>query len=336
MTYHAYAAETAGAQLKPTTYDPDPLTAFDVEIKITHCGICHSDLHIIDGDWRTAFPAIAGHEIVGTVVQTGESVSALAPGQRVGVGWQSKSCMTCEWCIRGETNLCPNMEMTCRGRPGGFADHIRVDSRFAYPLPDNLDSENAAPLLCAGITVYAPLRHHGVNSNSRVGVVGIGGLGHLAIQFAAAFGAEVTAFTSSPAKADEARQFGATKVLNSRDRDELRTARRSLDLIVSTVAVPLDWNSYLKTLRPNGKLVVVGAVSEPLAIPAGLLIGGQLSVTGSSIGDRATMIEMLNFAARHGIVAQTEAVPMTEINAALDKVRDNAARYRMVLVNDAD
>lgn len=334
MTYNAYAAATPGATLEATTYDPPVLGAFDVEVQITHCGICHSDVHIIDGDWGNNHPAIAGHEIIGLVTETGEQVTDLQPGQRVGVGWQAGSCMTCEWCIAGETNLCPESIQTCRGRPGGFADFIRVDSRYTYAIPDGLDSVDAAPLLCAGITVYAPLRHHGVDANSRVGVIGIGGLGHLAIQFAAKMGAEVTAFTSSPDKAEQARSFGAAHIVNSRESSEIKAISRTLDLIVSTVNVNLDWPTYLRALRPNGAIAIVGAIAEPMAIPAGSLIGGQKSIRGSAIGDRSTMREMLAFSARHNVVAMTETMPMSEINAALDRVRENKARYRMVLVNE--
>jgi uncharacterized zinc-type alcohol dehydrogenase-like protein len=329
MPYHAYVAAEPAARLEATTYDPDPLGPFDVEVAISHCGICHSDLHIIDGDWGPNHPAIAGHEIVGTVTALGDSVRGLEVGQRVGVGWQAGSCMACDWCVGGETHLCPESVATCRGRPGGFADYIRVDGRFAYPLPDGLDSTNAAPLLCAGITVYSPLR--GLRAADRVGVIGIGGLGHLALQFASKMGCEVTAFTSSPDKADEARSFGAAHVVNSRERDALKAVRGTLDLIVSTVHVPLNWSDYLKVLRPNGALVLVGAVSEPLSIPAGLLVSGQKSIRGSVIGSRATMREMLDFAARHHVVAKTETMPMDSVNDALDKVRRNEARYRIVL-----
>jgi len=331
MTYNAYAAQAPDAPLQPFTFEPAPLNPHDVEIKITHCGICHSDVHIVDGDWGKNYPAVAGHEIVGTITQKGDQVNALQIGQRVGVGWQCGSCMECEWCIGGETNQCPDAVNTCRGRHGGFADFIRVDGRYAFPIPDALASENAAPLLCGGITVYAPLREFNMNPSMRVGVIGIGGLGHLALQFASKFGCEVTAFSSSPEKADEAKAFGAHHFINSRDETAIKNVRRSLDMIISTVNVPLDWRRYVQALRPKGNLVFVGAVSEPLTIPIGSLTNGRKSISGSNIGDRRTMIEMLEFAARHQIVAQTETVPLAEINSELDKVRQNQARYRMVL-----
>ncbi|MFW5691680.1 MAG: NAD(P)-dependent alcohol dehydrogenase [Chloroflexota bacterium] len=333
--YHAYAAGQAGQPLEPTTYEPPPLGPFDVEVRITHCGICHSDVHILDGDWGSHFPAIAGHEIVGMVTQKGDLVRGLDVGQRVGVGWQCGSCMDCEWCVRGDTNLCPDSVATCRGRPGGFADHIRVDGRFAYAIPDVLDSVNAAPLLCGGITVYAPMRRLGMTAATRVGVIGIGGLGHLALQFASRFGCEVTAFSSSPDKAAEARGFGATAFVNSRDDAALKSVRGSLDLIICTVNVNLNWGRYLQALRPEGTLVLLGAIPEAMDIRSGMLVSGQKTITGGVIGNRAAMREMLDFAARTGIAAQTETLPMASVNAGLDRVRSNQARYRVVLVNEA-
>lgn len=334
MPYHAYAGHQAHQPLEPFIYDPPPLGEYDVEIKISHCGICHSDIHILDGDWGDNFPYVAGHEIIGTVTQRGALVTHLQIGERVGVGWQSGSCMTCEWCVRGETNVCRHMIATCQDRFGGFADFIRTDSRYAFPIPEKLTSENAAPLLCAGITVYSPLATFGVRSSDRVGVIGIGGLGHLGIQFAHKMGCEVTAFSTSPDKEAEAKSFGATRFIHSKDNDQLRAGRNSLDFILCTVNVNLDWRAYLRLLRPNGQLCIVGAIPDDMMIPAGALISGQKSIRGGSIGSRATMTEMLAFAAHHGVVAQTETMPMHKVNEALQKVRDNKARYRMVLVND--
>lgn len=330
MTIHAYAAQAPGAALEPFTYEPDKLNPHDVEIRITHCGICHSDIHILDGEWGGDFPVVAGHEIIGTVTATGDLVNHLQVGQRVGVGWQSGSCMSCEWCVRGDTNLCPRSVATCRGRYGGFADTIRTDSRFTFPIPAALDSENAAPLLCGGITVYSPLRHYGVAPSSRVGVIGIGGLGHLGLQFASAFGCEVTAFSTSPDKEAEARRFGAHHFTNSKDADALKRGRNSLDFILCTVNVNLDWDAYLRMLRPNGMLCFVGVIPGNFEVSFRSL-SRQRSVRNSIIGNQDTMREMLDFAALHGIRAKTEVVPITEINTALDKVRNNQARYRMVL-----
>lgn len=330
MTIHAYAAFDKESPLQTFEYEPRPLGLFDVEIAITHCGICHSDVHVIENGWG-GFPRVPGHEIIGTVAARGDAVTHLEMGQRVGVGWQAGSCLDCEWCVSAHENLCDEQKATCIDQQGGFADRIIVDSRFAYPIPDSLSSENAAPLLCGGITVYAPLRQFGVTSASRVGVVGIGGLGHLALQFAAAFGCEVTAFSTTSDKEDEARSFGATRFILSTDAAQMKAARNSLDFILVTIHVNLDWKPYLRILRPNGALCFLGVIQDDLKISAMHLMDKQLSIHGGAIGSRSMTREMLMFAARHHIVAQTEVMPLSDVNAALEKVRNNQARYRMVL-----
>jgi uncharacterized zinc-type alcohol dehydrogenase-like protein len=331
---HAYAAREAGAPLTPHDYQPNALGPHDVEITITHCGICHSDLHLIDDDWQTSeYPLVPGHEIVGTIAQKGALVTHLDLGDRVGVGWQCGSCLRCEWCERGDENLCASMVETCVGRPGGFADRIRIDSHFAFAIPRSLSSEVAAPLFCGGITVYSPLRQH-ARPQSRVGVIGIGGLGHLAIRFARAFGCEVTAFSSTATKEEEARAHGAHHFVSSVDDAALKAQRESLDLIISTVNRPLNWKRYVNALRPDGVLSFVGALDEPLTIPTGILLAGRRSVTGSPIGGRVAMREMLDFAARHRIGAQVETLSMSEVNTALDRLRRNDVRYRFVLCRD--
>ncbi len=212
------AAHAAGAELLPFRYDAGEVGAQEVEIAISHCGICHSDIHLISNDWGISqYPFIPGHEVIGTVAAAGSGVRTLKVGQRVGLGWQSNSCGECAWCMQGLENLCALSEATCVRRHGGYAERVRANARFVVPIPEGLPSEQAAPLLCGGVTVYSPLRTHGVNPSSRVGVVGIGGLGHLAIQFARAFGCEVTAFSSSAEKEDEARELGAHNFVNSRE-----------------------------------------------------------------------------------------------------------------------
>ncbi|MBW1761535.1 MAG: NAD(P)-dependent alcohol dehydrogenase [Deltaproteobacteria bacterium] len=330
----AYAAHEPGASLTSFDYEPDVLGPHDVEIEITHCGICHSDLHLIDNDWQSsAYPLVPGHEIVGTIAQRGALITHVDVGERVGVGWQCGSCLQCEWCERGDENLCASIAETCVGRPGGFADRIRVDGRFAFAIPDALSSELAAPLLCGGITVYSPLQQH-ARPQSRVGVIGIGGLGHLAIRFARAMGCEVTAFSSTAAKEEEARAHGAHHFVSSIDDTALKGQRESLDLVISTVNSPLNWNRYVSALRPNGVLSFVGALAEPVTIHTGMLMARRRSVTSSPIGGRSTMREMLDFAARHTIGAQVETLPMSEVNAALDRLRRNDVRYRFVLRRD--
>lgn len=334
MPIDAYAVMAAGKELEKFRYDPKELGPHDIEVKITHCGICHSDIHLIDDDWKmSSFPLVPGHEIIGTVTSAGASVTAFEPGQRVGIGWQRSSCLECELCRSGQENLCPSQRATCAGHYGGFATSIRADSRFVFAIPEALASENAAPLLCGGATVYSPLRNHGVRATMKVGVIGIGGLGHLALQFARAIGCEVTAFSSSPDKQKAAESFGAHHFVSSKEKGELEKMTGTQDFIINTVFVGLDWARYLDILRPNGTLCFVGAPQIPIRLPVFPLLVGQKSVCGSVIGSRSGIREMLELAARHGIVAKTEATPMDQVNAALTKVRENQARYRMVLTN---
>jgi len=332
MPIHAYAATAAGTPLGPFAYEPEPLGSHGIEISVSHCGICHSDLHLIDNDWgNSTYPLVPGHEVVGEVIAVGSAVSDHQVGDRVGVGWQCGSCGHCDHCVAGDEPFCADNRATCVGRFGGYADRLRVDGRFAFAIPAALSSEVAAPLLCGGATVYTPLRCFGVRPDHRVGVIGIGGLGHLAVQFAHAFGCEVTAFSSSPDKEAEARELGAHHFVASGDTDALGAAAGSLDFILSTVNVSLDWTAYLNALRPRGHLCIVGAVPSALEIPVFPLMVGQRAVCGSVIAGRPMMREMLAFAARHRIGAHTEAMAMTEVNAALDRLRAGQARYRIVL-----
>jgi uncharacterized zinc-type alcohol dehydrogenase-like protein len=236
--------------------------------------------------------------------------------------------------MAGDHNLCASAEGTIVGRHGGFADTVRCQAQWAIPLPDGVDAKKAGPLFCGGITVFNPIVQFGVQPTDRVGVVGIGGLGHFALQFLAKWGCEVTAFTSTGAKADEARRMGAHNVVNSRDPAELENIAGSLDFILSTVNVDLEWDAYLATLGPRGRLHTVGAVPAPIPVPAFGVIPGQKSVSGSPLGSPATMATMLDFCARHGIEAVTEHFPMSRINEAMDHLRAGNARYRIVLDND--
>jgi uncharacterized zinc-type alcohol dehydrogenase-like protein len=328
------AVHAAGAELVPFRYDPGELGPQEVEISITHCGICHSDIHLISNDWGVSqYPFIPGHEIVGTVAAVGTEVRSIQVGQRAGIGWQSNSCGECEWCTRGMENLCPTAEATCVRRHGGYADRVRANSRFVIPIPEALKSENAAPLLCGGITVYNPLRTHGVNPSSRVGIVGIGGLGHIAIQFARVFGAEVTAFSTSIAKEAEARVLGAHRFVNTRESKAMREVAGSLDLIISTINADQDWGVYMNTLRPTGTLCFVGVPPSNISVNAFPLISGVRSITGNPTGSPHRLKEMFDVAARHGVKAQTEAFPMARANEAIEKVKKNKVRYRAVLAN---
>ncbi len=331
---HGLAAHAAGAELLPYHYDPGNLGAQEVEIAITHCGICYSDLHLISNDWGISqYPFIPGHEVIGTVASVGSGVRRLEVGQRVGLGWQSNSCGVCEWCTQGMENLCAESEATCVRRNGGYAASVRANARFVIPIPEALKSENTAPLLCAGITVYNPLRTHGVNPSSRVGVVGIGGLGHLAIQFAHAFGAEVTAFSSSAGKEEEVSTLGAQHFVNTRETKALKDVTGRLDFILTTVNADQDWNTYVQALRPMGTLCFVGVPPSPVTVPAFPLIGGGRSISGNPTGSPHRLREMLDVAARHGVKASTELFPMAKANEAIEKVKKGKVRYRAVLAN---
>ncbi|MDP2999239.1 MAG: NAD(P)-dependent alcohol dehydrogenase [Bryobacterales bacterium] len=327
----AYAALAQGQPLSPFTYDPGELQPQQVEIAITHCGICHTDIHLIDNDFGiSAFPLVPGHEIVGLVTRAGTSVGNFQAGQRVGVGWQKGACMNCEWCAQGAQNLCAQSLPTCLAGYGGFATSIRVDSRFAIPVPDGLDSATAAPMLCAGITVYSPLSRR-VRPGARVGVIGIGGLGHLALQFARAMGGEVFAFSTSPSKEEEARRYGAHHFVLSSDANQMQKAGRSLDFLLDTATATLDWPAWLATLRPNGTFCLVGAPSGPVTLSAMQMIFGQFRFEASAFGPPSQIAEMFRFAVTHNIRTAVEVVPLAEVNAALAKVRKYEARYRMVL-----
>jgi uncharacterized zinc-type alcohol dehydrogenase-like protein len=328
------AAHAAGAELLPFRYETGELGARDVEIDISHCGICHSDIHLISNDWGISqYPFIPGHEIIGTVSAVGSDVRLLNVGERVGLGWQSNSCGECEWCTKGMENLCLASEGTCVRRHGGYASRVRANARFVFPIPDALTSEQAAPLLCGGITVYNPLRSHGVNPSSRVGVVGIGGLGHMAIQFARVFGAEVTAFSTSAEKEKEARSLGAHRFVNTRESRALKEVAGSLDFVLSTVNADQDWGVYVQSLRPTGTLCFVGVPPSPVSLHAFPLIAGMRAVTGSPIGSPSRIREMLDVAARHQVGAITQVFPMAKVNDALAKVKKNKVRYRAVLAN---
>jgi len=267
------------------------------------------------------------------VSAVGAGVKDRTVGERVGIGWQADSCGICEWCRQGDEHLCAQSQPTCVGRNGGYADSVRVNSKFAIPVPKTLDSENVAPLLCAGITVYTPIRNHGVRPSSRVGIVGIGGLGHLGIQFAKTFGAEVTALSTSKDKEKEALDMGADHFVNTRDLGALKGIAGSFDFLLSTVSADQDWQALVNSLRPKGTMCVVGVPPSPITLQAFPLIAGQKAVSGSPIGSPRDLHEMLDIAARHGVKAITERFPMAKANDAIAKVKKSKVRYRAVLAN---
>jgi alcohol/geraniol dehydrogenase (NADP+) len=334
QNYQAWVAKAAN---KPMLLEPGvlgPLGAEDVEVAVEHTGVCHSDLSVLNNDWGfSQYPAILGHEVIGRVSAIGPNAKGLTVGQRVGVGWNSGSCMHCHQCMSGHHHLCPQVQPTIVCHRGGFATHIRAHWAWAFPIPDKLNFAEAGPLLCGGITVFAPLSLY-AKPTDRVGIIGIGGLGHMAVKFAAAYGCDVTAFTSNESTFNDAKKFGANHVVASKDSAKIKTLGGSFDLLISTVNVKLDWDALIGTLAPNGRLHVVGAVLEPIPVAAFALILGQRSVSGSPTGSPVAIGTMLDFASRHNIVPQTEHFPMSQINDAFARLAAGKARYRIVL--DAD
>jgi len=334
MKVNAYAALEPKGKLEPYAYELGPLEPEQVDIKVSYCGICHSDLSMINNDWGlTQYPIVPGHEIVGVVIAAGDAVKNVKIGDKVGLGWFSASCMSCPECMGGEHHLCSHNEATIVGRHGGFADHVRGHWSWAIPLPEGIDMSKAGPLLCGGITVFNPIILAGVKPTDTVGVIGIGGLGHMALKFLKHWGCEVVAFSSNPDKKDQILAMGATKVINSKDPQELESIVGSLNFILNTTNVSLDWNSYLTTLAPKGTLHTVGAVLEPMAIPAFSLIGGEKTVGGSPLGSPALTKTMLDFCVRHQIYPTTEEFPMENVNQAMEHLEAGKARFRIVLKN---
>ena len=333
--FKAYAASRSGGSLELISFNPGPIGPEEVEIKVTHCGLCHSDLSMLDNEWgMSQYPFVPGHEVVGTIVALGEAAKGLKIGQRVGLGWFSHSCLHCHECLSGQQHLCATAQGTIVGRHGGFADRVRAQWAWVRPLPDGLDFAKTGPLLCGGITVFAPLLIHNVPATARVGVIGIGGLGHMALQFANKWGCEVHAFTTSDGKEAEARQLGAHYVHNTKKEGALKKLSKSLDLVISTINAPQDVAGFLETLVPNGSFHNVGAVLKPLEVPAFSLILGQKSVAGSPTGSPTAIDSMLEFSARHSIAPVVEYFPMSMVNDALEHLRAGKARYRIVLIND--
>ena len=291
----AYAATAPGGKLESFEYDPGPLTAGEVEINVEHCGICHSDLSMLNNEWgMTQYPFVPGHEVVGTIGAVGADVTHLKVGQRVGLGWHSDYCCTCGSCLEGDHNLCPTANGTIVGRHGGFAEQVRASAISVVALPDGLDPAKAGPLFCGGITVFNPLVQFDIKPYHKVGVIGIGGLGHMALKFLNAWGCDVTAFTSSKDKIKEALDLGAHNVINSKNINEIEQSAGKFDMIISTVNVKLDWNLYLLTLKSKGRLHFVGATLEPLDIGVFNLISAQRSISGSPVGSPNIIAKMLD------------------------------------------
>ena len=336
----AYAASSATSPLASITIPRRDLTPRDVEIEILFCGICHSDVHMVRNEWSdlmaTAYPVVPGHEIVGRVTRVGSGVGKHKPGDLVGVGCLVDSDRTCDACQAGLEQFCPNSVLTY-GVPdkhlggvtyGGYSERVVVDEHFVLRMPETLDPAGAAPLLCAGITTYSPLRHWGVTKGKKVGVVGLGGLGHMAVKFADAFGAHVVVFTTSNGKRDDALRLGADEVVLSRDANEMQKHAGSFDFILSTVSAQHDVNAYLNLLRVDGALTMVGAPPKPLEVAVFSLIMGRRSFSGSNIGGIAETQEMLDFCGEHGITADVEVVAIQSVNDAYERLLKSDVKYR--------
>lgn len=335
--FQGWAATKPGLALAEIEFDPGDLNPEQVQIRVESCGICHSDLSMINNDWgNSKYPLVPGHEVIGVIEKAGGQVKGLVEGDRVGLGWFSGSCLACRPCLSGRHQLCASAEQTIVGRHGGFADRVRADWEWAIKLPATLPPASAGPLFCGGITVFSPIIDFGVKPTDRVGVIGIGGLGHLAVQFLNKWGCEVTAFTSHASKADEARKLGAHHVVGTRDKAALAKIAGSLDFILVTANAALDWDLFIGALAPDGRLHFVGAVLEPVPVAAFSLIGGRKSISGSPLGSPATVATMLDFCARHQIAPVIETFAMNDVNAALDHLRAGKARHRLVLTNPKD
>ncbi len=337
MNVRAYAARGPKGHLTAFEYDPGTLGPLEVDVAVTHAGICHTDCAMVDNDWGISqYPLVPGHENVGTVSAVGSGVdpARLRVGDRVGVGALCGSCMGCEFCESGRQHVCAKVVGTVMPpHQGGFATHVRAsDWRFAHKIPDAIAGEHAGPLMCAGTTVFTPLLRHGVRPVDRVAVVGIGGLGHLAVQYLAKWGCDVTAISRSHDKDEQAHGFGATSFIATAGTDELKRAVGSFDFILSTVTAPLPWDDYVAALRPQGTLCVVGIPNQAIAVQPFSLIGGEKRVVGGQPGSLAETRQMLDFTARHGVKPMVQTFPMADADHALEHTRQGKARFRDVLV----
>ena len=336
----AYAVDSPTSPFASTTIARREPTPRDVEIDILYCGICHSDLHTVRDEWNsvmpTTYPCVPGHEIVGKVTAVGAKVTRYQPGDVVGVGCLVDSDHTCPACKIDMEQFCPGGVFTYNSPDkhlggvtyGGYSESIVVDEQFVLRVPENLDLAGVAPLLCAGITTYSPMRHWGVKEGMKVGVVGLGGLGHMGVKFARALGAHVVVFTTSPAKVDDAMRLGAHEVVNSRDADQMAAHTGTFDFILDTVSAQHDLNEYLNLLTMDGNMTLVGAPPEPAPVSAFALLFGRRSLSGSLIGGIAETQEMLDFCGEHGITADVEVIKIQQINEAYERMLKSDVKYR--------
>jgi alcohol dehydrogenase (NADP+) len=336
----AYSAASATSPLASSTIPRRDLMERDVQIEILFCGICHSDLHCVRNEWSgimpTTYPIVPGHEIVGRVTKVGSAVTKYKPGDLAGVGCMVDSDRSCPNCQQNLEQFCPNMTLTYNSPDkhlggvtyGGYSDSIVVDEHFVLRVPSNLDLAGTAPLLCAGITTYSPMRHWGVTKGKKVGVVGLGGLGHMGVKFARAFGAHVVVFTTSPGKKEDAMRLGADEVVISRNADEMKKHAGSFDFILDTVSADHDINAYLNLLRLDGNLTIVGVPSKPMSVAAFSLIARRRNFSGSNIGGIAETQEMLDFCGTHNITSDVEVIPIQKANEAYERLLKSDVKYR--------
>lgn len=319
----AYAAAEKGAPFEKTEVALGPLGDDEVELAVESAGICHSDVSMWKNDWgMTQYPFVGGHENFGTVAAVGKNVSSVKVGQKAGIGWHAGYCMACDSCACGDHNLCGNSQPTIVGRHGGWAQRVRAKAAAVVAVPEGYEGDHVGPLFCGGITVFTPILEY-AKPEMKVGVIGIGGLGSMAVQFFSKWGCEVTAFTSSAAKKESAKQLGAVDAISSTDNNELAKAAGRFDMIISTVNVTLNWDAVLNTLKPRGRLHIVGATLEPIPVAAFTLMMQQRQLSGSPVGSPKAIKTMLEFANRHGIKPQVQTFKFSEINEALKELEKN-------------
>ncbi|CAN5898898.1 NAD(P)-dependent alcohol dehydrogenase [soil metagenome] len=341
MKTNSYAANSATTPLAPFSLERRVPGEHDVQIEILFCGVCHSDVHTVRNEWQgTTYPCVPGHEIVGRVIQVGAQVQKFKVGDIAGVGCLVDSCRTCESCEENLEQFCEKKAIFTYNSPdkhsggmtyGGYSENIVVDEAFVLRVPENLDLAGAAPLLCAGITTYSPLRHHGVTQGQKVGIVGLGGLGHMGVKLAKAFGAHVVVFTTSPDKVEDALRLGADEVVNSKDESAMKKHLNSFHFILDTVGAKHDINAYLVLLKRDGNLTQVGVASEPLAVDVSNLIFGRRNFSGSLIGGLKETQEMLDFCGKHHITSDIELIPIQQVNEAYDRLVKGDVKYRFVI-----
>ncbi|WP_293331266.1 NAD(P)-dependent alcohol dehydrogenase [Microcoleus sp. CAWBG58] len=340
MKTNAYAAQNATTPLAPFNFQRRDVGQHDVQIEILYCGVCHSDLHTARNEWQnTTYPCVPGHEIVGRVVKVGAHVKKFKEGDTAGVGCMVDSCRNCANCKEDSEQFCDNTTFTYNSPDkhvggmtfGGYSDSIVVDEAFVLQVPQNLDLAATAPLLCAGITTYSPLRRHNVTEGQKVGVVGLGGLGHMGVKLAKALGAHVVVFTTSSNKVEDALRLGADEVVNSKNADEMKKHLNSFHFILDTVSAQHDINAYLLLLKLDGNLTQVGIPEEPLSLNVGSLIFGRRTLGGSLIGGIKETQEMLDFCGKHNITSDIELIPIHKINQAYDRLEKSDVKYRFVI-----